>query len=66
MDQELVRLAGADKSVNRTLEAKARAVAGLKGYDAARLGRNPTVSAASAEGAEQVGGRELTFGRQQP
>ena len=27
-----VRLTGADKSVNRTLEAKARALAGLKGY----------------------------------
>ena len=27
-----IRLAGADKSVNRTLEAKARALAGWKGY----------------------------------
>jgi hypothetical protein len=27
-----IRLVGADKSVNRTLEAKARALAGLKGY----------------------------------
>ena len=27
-----IRLVGADKSVNRTLEAKARALAGIKGY----------------------------------
>jgi len=28
----LVRLAGGDRSVNRDLEAKARALAGIKGY----------------------------------
>jgi hypothetical protein len=32
-----IRLIGADKSVNRTLEAKARALAGWKGYAAAAV-----------------------------
>jgi hypothetical protein len=27
-----IKLVGADKSVNRTVEAKARALAGIKGY----------------------------------
>ena len=36
-----IRLVGADKSVNRTLEAKARALAGWKGYaDAAVMPRS--------------------------
>ena len=35
-----IRLVGADKSVNRTLEAKARALAGWKGY--ADVGVMPT------------------------
>ena len=35
-----IRLVGADKSVNRTLEAKARALAGIKGYTTNLPGTN--------------------------
>jgi hypothetical protein len=52
-----IKLVGADKSVNRTLEAKARALAGWKGYADLRIMPTCSLKTVAAHGspAEEVG-----------